>query len=117
MERFNGRSIKAKAAAIRRVHSPEDRPESTDSADSIGETVESRRKRSARIAIQNSAMDAALKAETKTLSKKTARKAKPSELSDLRRENERLTSELSESNKKIKAFEKWQKQARQALDN
>jgi hypothetical protein len=70
-----------------------------------------------RLAIQNSAMDAALKAETKTLGKRKPGKGKPSEVNELKRENERLTAELAESAKKIKAFEKWQNQARQALGN
>jgi hypothetical protein len=70
-----------------------------------------------RLAIQNAAMDAALKAEVKTLSKKKSGKRKPSEVNDLKRENERLAAELAESAKKIKAFEKWQNQARQALGN
>jgi hypothetical protein len=70
-----------------------------------------------RLAIQNSAMDAALKAEVKTLGKKKSVKNKPSEMNELKRENERLTAELAEAEKKIKAFEKRQNQARQALGN
>jgi chaperonin cofactor prefoldin len=65
----------------------------------------------ARSAILNSAMEAALKTETKNLSRK-----KPGVEHDLRRENERLMAELQTLSKSTKTYDRRMAEFRKTLE-